>query len=126
MIHILLFAVLLSANLVFAQEEISIDQLIYKLKNNHNFVLVDVRTEGEVVGQLKMIDGAINIPIQALQERFTELNKFKDKEILVICRTQNRSSASSAFLNEKGFKTKFVAGGMVEYYRKLSSQSSKQ
>jgi rhodanese-related sulfurtransferase len=115
---------ILMTNFIFAQQSITVDQLIEKLKTDKNFVLLDVRTEGEVTGQLKMIDRAINIPIQELQDRYKELNKFRDKEIIVICRTQNRSSASSAFLNEKGFKTKFVTGGMVEYYRKLNSQNS--
>ncbi len=121
--HLILFIVFM-INFSFAQESISVDQLIEKLKTDKKFVLLDVRTEGEVIGQLKMINGAINIPIQELSERYSELNKFKDKEIIVICRTQNRSSASSGFLNEKGFKTKWVRGGMVEYFRKLSSQDS--
>jgi rhodanese-related sulfurtransferase len=120
----LLFIFLFFANFVLAQESITVDQLFEKIKTDKNLIILDVRTEGEVSGQLKMIDGAINIPIQELQARFTELNKYKNNEIIVICRTQNRSSASSAFLNEKGFKTKYVTGGMVEYYRKLSSQDS--
>lgn len=117
---IILFAFF--TNFIFAQDYITIDQLIQKLKTDKNLVLLDVRTEGEVNGQLRMIEGAINIPIHELADRYTELNKYKNKEILVICRTQNRSSASSAFLNEKGFNTKFVTGGMVEYYRRQTSQ----
>lgn len=120
----LLFMFLFLANFVLAQESITIDQLFEKIKTDKNLVILDVRTEAEVADQLKMIDGAINIPIQELQERFTELNKYKNKEIIVICRTQNRSSASSAFLNEKGFRTKYITGGIVEYYRKLSPQGS--
>lgn len=119
-----LFMIPFFTNLVFAQESITIEQLFEKIKTDKNLIILDVRTEGEVNGQLKKIDGAINIPIQELGDRFKELNKFKDKEIIVICRTQNRSSASSEFLNNKGFKTKFVLGGMVEYYSKLSSQNS--
>jgi len=114
------------ANVIFGQESITVDQLIQKLKTDKSFILLDVRTEGEVNGQLKKIDRAINIPIQELGERFTELNKFKDKEIIVICRTQNRSFASSEFLNSKGFKTKYVTGGMVEYQRKLTLQDSEK
>lgn len=123
---LLLFIALVFTNFIFAQEAITIEKLIEEIKTNKNLVILDVRTDGEVSGQLKMIDGAINIPIQELQERYSELNKYKDKEIIVICRTQNRSSASSEFLNKKGFKTKYVLGGMVEYYRELSSQDSKK
>lgn len=109
----------------FAQKSITVDQLIDELNKKKDIIILDVRTEMEVNGQLKMIEGAINIPIQELDKRFNELNKFKDKEIYVICRTQNRSAASSAFLNEKGFNTKFVVGGMVEYYNKLYSKNNK-
>ncbi len=121
----LLFIILfIFTNFIFAQEAVSIEQFIDKIKTDKNLVILDVRTQEEVSGELKMIDGAINIPIQELQERHSELNKYKDKEIIVICRTQNRSAASSEFLNSKGFKTKYVLGGIVEYYRKLNSQKN--
>lgn len=120
----ILFMILSLAITAFAQESITVDQLIEKLKTDKNFILLDVRTEGELIGQLKKIDRAINIPIQELEDRYTELNKFKDKEIIIICRTQNRSSASAEFLNSKGFKTKYVYGGMVVYHSKVNSENS--
>ncbi|RPI71331.1 MAG: rhodanese-like domain-containing protein, partial [Ignavibacteriales bacterium] len=42
---------------------------------------------------------------------------FKDKELVVICRTQNRSSSASEFLRKKGYNSKYVPGGMQEYYK---------
>lgn len=105
---------------IFSQSSISMDNFLEKIKTDKNLIILDVRTEREVNGLMKKLDIALHIPLQELQERFTELNKFKDKEILVICNTLNRSAVASEFLNTKGFKTKFVLGGMSEFYRRKS------
>ncbi|HSP87416.1 MAG TPA: rhodanese-like domain-containing protein [Ignavibacteriaceae bacterium] len=91
------------------------DEFKEKLKDS-SIVVLDVRTDEEVKGSLPKIKSAIHIPVQQLGERFNELEKYKDKEIIIVCRTQNRSSKATAFLNEKGFNAKCVSGGMSEYY----------
>ena len=88
------------------------------LKSNKNIVVLDVRTPEELAGPLGKIDSAINIPIQVLDQRIGELEKYKDKEILVICRTQNRSAVAVDYLNKKGYNSKNVLGGMAEYNKK--------
>lgn len=89
-----------------------------KLKSGKDFVVLDVRTPEELVGPLGKLESAINIPIQVLDQRISELEKYKEKEILVICRTQNRSAVAVDYLNKKGFNSKNVLGGMVEYNKK--------
>lgn len=89
-----------------------------KLKSGKDFVVIDVRTPEELVGPLGRIESAINIPIQVLDQRISELEKYKEKEILVICRTQNRSAVAVDYLNKKGFNSKNILGGMVEYSKK--------
>jgi len=49
---------------------------------------------------------------------YDELEKYKDKELVVVCRTQNRSSRAAEFLRGKGYNAKYVNGGMQEYYKK--------
>ena len=85
------------------------------LKNNKPIVLLDVRTPEELSGPLGKIDQAINIPIQNLEQRINELKSYKDKEIIVICRTQNRSAVAVSILKNNGYKAKNVLGGMVLY-----------
>lgn len=85
--------------------------------NDSTMVILDVRTDEEVKGTLPKIDGAVHIPIQELEERFNELEKFKNKEIVIVCRTQNRSSKAAEFLSKKGYNAKSVTGGMQEYYK---------
>lgn len=87
------------------------------LNKNPNSVILDVRTPEELKGPLGKIEGVINIPIQQLQHRIDELEKFKDEEIIIICRTQNRSGAAVDILLKHGFKAKCVLGGMTEFSR---------
>jgi rhodanese-related sulfurtransferase len=97
---------------------ISVDDLKKKIKSaDSDIIILDVRNDFELKGSLPKIDSALHIPIQEIAGRYNELDKYKDKEILVICRTQNRSSKVSAFLKEKGFRSRFVMGGMQEYHK---------
>lgn len=86
-----------------------------RLATDKNLVILDVRTPEELVGPLGKIDNVINIPIQNLEQRIDELKSYKDKEILVICRTQNRSAVAINILQTKGYKAKNVLGGMTEF-----------
>jgi len=62
--------------------------------------LVDVRGPGEFAGG--SAKGAVNIPLDTLSQH---LNKFKDKkEIVVFCRSGNRSSSAKSILEQNGFK----------------------
>ena len=92
------------------------DQFVEKLENNKDIIVLDVRTPEEVAAG--MIDNAINIPVQVLEQRVEELDKYKEKEIYVICRTQNRSAFAQDILESKGFKAKYVQGGMTVYNQK--------
>lgn len=71
--------------------------------------LVDVREPGEFAGGTAK--GAVNIPLGVLP---TELEKFKGKEnIIVFCRSGNRSGQAKIILEQNGFKN-VVNGGTWE------------
>ena len=57
----------------------------------------------------------INIPVQVLNQRINELDKYKDKNIAVICRSGNRSVMATKIIQAKGFNAKNVLGGMKSY-----------
>lgn len=94
---------------------ISMKEFKERLATDKNLVILDVRTPEELAGPLGKIDNVINIPIQNLEQRIDELKSYKDKEILVICRTQNRSAVAINILQTKGYKAKNVLGGMTEF-----------
>jgi rhodanese-related sulfurtransferase len=86
-----------------------------RLVNDKNLVILDVRTPEELTGPLGKIDNVINIPIQNLAQRIDELKVYKENEILVICRTQNRSAVAVNILQSNGYKAKNVLGGMTDF-----------
>jgi len=119
--------ILFSLNMISCAQEdsknsMSISELKNKMKSNlpagkagSTLIVLDVRTPEELRGSLGKIDEVINIPIQQLEERIHELDKYKGKEIAVICRSGNRSKTGTAILNANGFNAKNVLGGMIEY-----------
>ncbi len=92
------------------------EQFRIKLQNDKELVVLDVRTPEEVA--LGKIKSAITIPVQVLEQRINELEKHKDREIFVICRTQNRSAVAAGILNRTGFSAIYVVGGMSAYNQK--------
>ena len=109
-------------SLTFAQlktdNSLTMAEFKEKLKSDNNIVVLDVRTPEEFVGPLGKVESSINIPVQVLDQRINELEKFKDKEIIVICRTQNRSVVAVEYLKRAGFNAKNVLGGMVEFSKR--------
>ncbi len=99
-------------------KSITVDQLNEKIKSDTNLVVLDVRTPQELEGPLGKIDGAVNIPVQQLEQKIDELKKYKNNEIAVICRTGNRSSVGTKILKQNGFDAINVEGGMSEYRKK--------
>ena len=80
-------------------------------------VLLDVRTKEEFEGAREPTFGtlknAINIPIGEVRSRITELQKFKNSEIVVFCSHSHRSPHVSYILAQKGFKkVRNMNGGM--------------
>jgi len=75
-------------------------------------VLIDVRTPAEVAEG--MAPGAINIPLQEIQQRLSEFPK--DRDLLIYCRSGKRSMAASNFLIENGYDKVFnVVGGFLAF-----------
>ena len=78
---------------------VSIDTASGLIEDNPDMVLLDVRTTTEYSeGHIK---DAVNIPVDTLETRLDELSQ--DDEILVYCRTGNRSSTAVNILEENGF-----------------------
>lgn len=63
--------------------------------------LLDVRTPGEYTDT--HIPGAELIPLQELEARIEEIADYKDKPLLVYCRSGNRSRTAAQILRNQGF-----------------------
>ena len=94
---------------------ISVTELKERYGKDTTLIILDVRMPQELASELGQIKGVINIPLQVLAQEVTKLEKFRKKEIAVICRSGNRSRTATKFLLEKGFNVKNVPGGMIKY-----------
>lgn len=81
-------------------KEISAQEAAELLANTDPFIL-DVRTSGEY--EEAHISGSNLIPVQILSENLELLEKYKNEDILIYCRSGNRSSVASKILLDAGF-----------------------
>jgi rhodanese-related sulfurtransferase len=78
-------------------------------------VILDVRTPAEFTGELGHIKGAILIPVQDLEKRIGELDRYKSQRIIAVCRSGHRSTQATAILKAAGFDAIDMAGGMARW-----------
>ena len=74
-----------------------------------DLVILDVRTVSEYDGS--HLEGAINIPVEVLSGRISELNP--NDEMLVYCRTGNRSTTAVGILKENGYDRVYHMDGGI-------------
>lgn len=77
-----------------------------------DLIIIDVREDYEFCGEHGHIPGSVNYPWNSgvFQERYSELPK--DADILIVCRSGNRSDQAATFLDTKGFTSVYDIGGM--------------
>jgi len=81
------------------------------LINREDAHIVDVREADEFAGG--HLPEARNIPTGKLAERIGELEKFKDKPIIVCCASGMRSGKATTELKKQGFSKLYsLAGGL--------------
>lgn len=80
--------------------------------------VVDVRGPDEFTGPLGHIETALNIPLDELPARLTEIRAFQDRSIILVCKTDKRSAAAAATLGDAGFRdVSVLRGGMEQWNR---------
>ncbi len=108
----------------FAGAVLSVPQLLEKLNSTEPPIVLDVREEHELLGELGRLDNIIHIPVGELTARLSELVEYKHRELIVVCRTSNRSLKAGGILSRAGFiKVGVLAGGM-HAYRGVENSSS--
>ena len=94
-------------------EDITVSELKDRLDKGEKFHFLDVREEWEYEEDNL---GAENIPLGELPHRLGELDKFKDEEIVVHCRSGARRGNAKKFMESKGYsKVRNVLGGILAY-----------
>jgi rhodanese-related sulfurtransferase len=84
------------------------------LINSKDAIVLDVRTPAEFAQS--HILNARNIPLDEIEARVKELERFKEKPVIVSCATGNRSGSAAAVLRKHGFTNVVnLAGGIAAW-----------
>lgn len=84
------------------------------LMNRKTALVLDVREADEFAqGHLQ---GARHVPLSQLSTRLKELEKFRDKPVLVVCERGRRANAAAKLLKAQNFTTlNVLKGGMLAW-----------
>ena len=87
-----------------------------QLINHKSAFVLDVREPSEYANGHLL--NAHLVPLTKLKDRIGELEKYKDKPIVVVCRSGNRSATACAILSNRGFSQAYnLTGGMMAWQK---------
>ena len=87
-----------------------------QLINHKNALVLDVRDDDEY--KAGHILNSTQIPLGKLNERVSELAKYKEQPIVVVCRSGNRSGTACAALGKHGYTQVYnLAGGVTAWQK---------
>jgi rhodanese-related sulfurtransferase len=99
-----------------SMEVISASKLKRIFEAENSVLILDVREENELSGKLGHFENSVNIPVNNLRDRISELETMRDREIVTVCRTGVRAAAAAEILEREGFgNLKVLAGGMLAW-----------
>jgi molybdopterin/thiamine biosynthesis adenylyltransferase/rhodanese-related sulfurtransferase/molybdopterin converting factor small subunit len=103
-------------------DEITVEQLKERLDRGDDLVVLDVREPFEV--DIVRIEGSTVIPLGELPRRLDELDPTRD--LVVQCKTGNRSGRAVSMLREHGFgRAVNLAGGIIAWVDRIEPDKSK-
>lgn len=93
------------------------------LMSRKSALVLDVREPDEFAqGHLQ---GARNVPLSQLSARLKELEKFRDKPVLVVCERGRRANAAAKLLKAQSFTTLNILKGGMQAWIDAKMPSSK-
>ena len=90
-----------------------LDTIMNDKAKKEQYLVIDVREKHEYeAGHVRY---AINIRLNDIENKLSDIADLKDKNIIVICRSGRRSRAAAEILHKHGFKKLFNAAGVSTY-----------
>ena len=94
--------------------DISPQQAVQLMSHESGSLVLDVREDSEY--QSGHIKDSIHIPMGALASRVGELEKYKNKNVILGCRSGSRSGRACSILKKHGFeKVHNLRGGVLAW-----------
>lgn len=82
--------------------------------NHEDAVILDVRSMAEFKDG--HIVNAVNIPLNGLGNNLKQIEKHRDKPVVIVCRSGSRSGSACGVLRKNGFENvKNLRGGMLAW-----------
>jgi len=94
-----------------------------QLINKEDALVLDIREPGEY--SAAHILNARNIPVKDLGVRAREIEKFKQKPVIVACDSGNRSGAAVSVLKDQGFANVYNLSGGLAAWRQAGLPTEK-
>lgn len=89
-----------------------------QILNDSNTKFVDVRSATEYsTGHVK---GAVNIPLDELPGRVSEIKELGKTPVVFYCRSGNRSGQAVGFLSQHGYGNIYNGGGIDDLLQSLN------
>src|SRR3989304_8328646 len=97
---------------------LSVAELKQRLDKGDDILVLDVRGAEEYVGDLGHIKGSRNIAIEDLPRHLDESKAYRQRPIVIVCRTDHRSAKAAQILTQAGFRNvAILQGGMAQWNR---------
>ena len=85
-----------------------------QLINRQDALVLDVREQAEFA-QAHILNSR-GLPLSQLETRIGDIEKYKDKPVIVYCATGSRSNTAASMLRKRGFTNVFnLSGGFVAW-----------
>lgn len=97
--------------------EITPAEFVARRERGETLTLLDVREDWEL--GVASVPNVVHIPMGQVADRLQELDK--NTEVVVLCRSGRRSLEVAKFLQQNGFKTVNLAGGVLAWSRELDA-----
>ena len=98
-------------------KSITVQELHKLMNNNEQITLVDVREKEELV--MASIKGSIHVPIMAIPYQLELFNK--DVPIYLFCHSGVRSAQACLYLEQQGFDSVNITGGIHAWSTEIDS-----
>lgn len=102
-------------------KNITVEELRQKMDSGEKIYLIDCREPHEY--EEANLGGKL-VPLGKIQTmQIDEIENLKDEEVIVHCRSGQRSMMACMMLDQMGFKNTFnVVGGILEWQKKFGSK----
>jgi uncharacterized membrane protein YdjX (TVP38/TMEM64 family)/rhodanese-related sulfurtransferase len=97
---------------------ISVGEFKERLSRQEGLQVVDVRGPDEFAGPLGHIPRSINVPLDQIETRLSEINAVAGRQVVLVCKTDKRSAKAAEILRAHGVdQVRVLRGGMESWHQ---------